>query len=554
MGAEGSSSEVPVPGRNPRATLATMSGAFLAVLVAVIAVGLRTTEGSFTYALDDAYIHLSMARNLVDHGVYGPTRFAYESASSSPLWTLGLAAVAAVVPGALLCIPGVVAGLGALGILAVFAHCQDYVQVRRGRPGLVVAALLLPVLLFLPGLVVGGMEATVWILVVLLICVLFQAHHRRGLGPRQVGLLLGLCAIAPMLRFEALFVAAGCLASTALVPPLRDRRLPVVSARPLSPLVLSALMALVVLGGVAAYAAINVAHGQYPLPNSVMAKSDAGGSLTTLLARVPGKFQNNFLDDGLLAPLLVFGVYLLVQVTRRRSEDGPMVVAFVVITLLHLCLADTGSFLRYQAYLVAIGLLVLLREADSIRTRTNLRGRWQLMGGVVVLTAFAFGLPRFYLTLMAPTAMANIYQQQGQVAAFFATAYPDATVADDDIGLVSYLHRGPLFDLRALGTFEVLRAIKRGQYNRRFIEQAARADGVRVIALHERVVGPLVPPSWIRVAELTEPSTNVVMISSTAILYAPDDADAEVLRARLRAFEPRLPVGDRLHFEPLAAE
>ena len=539
-----------MPRDNARATLAVMAGAFLASLLAVVLAGMSATDGSFTYALDDAYIHLSMARNLVEHGVYGPTRFAYESASSSPLWTLALAAVARLLPGSLLYLPATIATMGALGIVAVFAHCQDYIQVSRHRPGLVVAAILLPVLLFLPGLVVGGMEATAWILVVLLICLLFASHHRRGLNRGQLILLLALCAIAPLLRFEALFVAAGCVASAVLVPLLGHRRRPVLSVRPLSPLLLSGLMAMVIIGAVAAYALVNVTHGQYPLPNSVMAKSDAGGSVGTLLARVPGKFQNNFLDDGLLAPLLLFGFYLLVQVVRQRSEDGPLVVTFVVITVLHLCLADTGSFLRYQAYLVATGLLLLLREAAAIRARTNLRSRWQLMGGVVVLTAFAFGLPRFYLTAMAPTAMANIYQQQGQVAAFFATAYPDGTVADDDIGLLSYRRRGRLFDLRALGTFEVLQAMKRGQYNRSFIEQAARAHGVRAIALHERVVGPLVPPSWVRVAELTEPSPNVVMISSTAILYAPGDADAAVLRERLLAFAPRLPAGVRLQFEP----
>src|SRR5690242_17300955 len=53
-------------------------------------------HGQFAYALDDAYIHMAMARNVVQHGVWGITRHGFTSSSSSPLWTLLLSAVGAV--------------------------------------------------------------------------------------------------------------------------------------------------------------------------------------------------------------------------------------------------------------------------------------------------------------------------------------------------------------------------------------------------------------------------------------------------------------------------
>jgi hypothetical protein len=40
--------------------------------------------GSFTYALDDAYIHLAMAKNF-PLGVWGTTRYEFSSSSSSLL-------------------------------------------------------------------------------------------------------------------------------------------------------------------------------------------------------------------------------------------------------------------------------------------------------------------------------------------------------------------------------------------------------------------------------------------------------------------------------------
>ncbi|MCK5743013.1 MAG: hypothetical protein KAH48_12425, partial [Chlorobi bacterium] len=48
-------------------------------------------DGVFTYALDDPYIHMTIADNLADNGSFGITPDTYTAASSSPLWTLMIA-------------------------------------------------------------------------------------------------------------------------------------------------------------------------------------------------------------------------------------------------------------------------------------------------------------------------------------------------------------------------------------------------------------------------------------------------------------------------------
>ncbi len=56
------------------------------VLLLVISLGLN--NGHFAYGLDDAYIHMSIAKNFALHGVWGLTPYGFTSSSSSLLWTL----------------------------------------------------------------------------------------------------------------------------------------------------------------------------------------------------------------------------------------------------------------------------------------------------------------------------------------------------------------------------------------------------------------------------------------------------------------------------------
>src|SRR5262245_7913397 len=58
-------------------------------------------NGQLLYSVDDAYIHMAMARNLAEHATYGVSPAVFSSASSSPLWTVAMGAIFAVSPRAL---------------------------------------------------------------------------------------------------------------------------------------------------------------------------------------------------------------------------------------------------------------------------------------------------------------------------------------------------------------------------------------------------------------------------------------------------------------------
>ena len=74
-------------------------GAFLP-LAGILFMGLKGTQGVFIYPIDDTYIHLTIARNLAEYGNWGINPGEFNSASSSILYTLLLAAFLKIFPGA----------------------------------------------------------------------------------------------------------------------------------------------------------------------------------------------------------------------------------------------------------------------------------------------------------------------------------------------------------------------------------------------------------------------------------------------------------------------
>ena len=176
--------------------------------------------GDLAYVLDDPAIHLSVADRLARDGTWGVVPGHFESASSSPLWT-------------------VLVGRGAYWSLArstsgcrwcstwppAWRSSRSWPQARAwsARPpparDALATVVLVTVVLFLPGLAVVGMEHTVHVALVLAAVL---GVHRWALEPpvRSPAVDLPPCALAALTRFETAFVAVGLAVALVLV----DRR------------------------------------------------------------------------------------------------------------------------------------------------------------------------------------------------------------------------------------------------------------------------------------------------------------------------------------------
>jgi hypothetical protein len=498
------------------AALAALAGAVLLLLRA----SLVHTGGHLVYALDDAYILMADARSLARHGVWGVTPYAFTSSTSSLAWPL-LLALADLVAGVREWTP--------LVLNLVFAVVSIVLADRllRGLPplGRGAALILLVFVTPLPTLVLSGMEHTLQIAAVFWLLERVAAAHEDG-GRRGAVLasLAAASALATAARYESLFLVAPAALSLWLDRRRREAMTTVGAA--VAPL--------------AVYGAVSVAHGWPALPNSLLLKraTFAGTGLGGILDRTGGHALRTLYEAphllALVAAVLVLSALLPAPAPVRRANA-----LFVVATLLHVQLAAVGWLYRYEAYLVAIGLVVIARDLGEAGTAAATRTRLAL--------ACALGLAAVPLVVRAaraaaqtPRAVKNIYEQQYQMGLFLRGLPAGSTVMANDIGAVAYLADIRLIDLYGLATQETARARREGRVDRALLAELAAPVPPAAVVVYRSWFASAIPPDWIPVGTWKVPE-EVVVADRTVTFYATRPVEAALLARALAEFSPRLP-------------
>jgi hypothetical protein len=497
-------------------------------LVVVLVVALRATGGTFTYAIDDAAIHLTLARNLV-HGTFGIVPGTYQSASSAPLWELLLAPFLAISRNAWWA--PLLLNLVALGwLIRSFGRIATVQRMVRAPLGLLAVAALPIGLGWIP-LVLIGMEHTMHAAVFVQLLVWLDARVRGTIASRAAVAWYVLIALAALLRFETMFVAIGLALALLLAPDPRRRAA-------LGTLVAAALP-------IVGFAALNRALGQYALPNSVVAKTALGtGSLLPSVDQVVTRFT----DDPLLLLLTIVAAVLLVIELRRPKDRrehrlaSSGLVAGLTAVALHLCFADVGWFERYQAYLV-IGLAwSILTVASDLE-----RPRW----GVAPVAVAVVVLSLFRVSLLAatPHAQLEIYEMQYHVGQFLSQAYGDQPIAVGDIGYVGWFHQGDLVDTAGLGSFDVLAARKDGRWGPQSSSELFDQHGVQALAEYDVYFGHGGQQAgFSKVATWCVQEPRSVLSDRCVGFYARDGEGVDRLRDEMQRYAGQLPDGVTLTF------
>ena len=474
---------------------------FLCSLAAALRVALRSTDGRLIYAVDDAYIHLAVAKTLATHYIWGCTPFHFSSSSSSLLWTFGLGVAyrAFQVHDWTPLLLNVALAVGTLVVANVSLT-------RLGAPPLLRASALIGIVVAFPlaGMVLLGMEHILHVLLTIgFAAVAVETLTNPPESPRLVRrYTVALCVLGALLgasRYEGFFlVGLACLAFLARRQPLRAVSIGAAALLP-----------------VAAFGLISVANGSYFLPNPLMVKAvGESASMASALLKPFGSEDLAFLQNNRAMPILL-GLGALGALAHALARRGfwrppvlfPLALAAMILLHGHFVFSPLFWVYRYDAYLVAFGIFVaavVLVEMPSPGALA--RGAWPALL-VAALVPMIADVREGLFPDAEIEGMRNTYLEQYQTAEFIRLYYPRDAVIVNDLGAVTYYTQARILDLVGLGDIEPLVIMRRAPYTSGdVVAWTARYEPkIAIVSLNWSVVSPLIPPEWVRVAVVEVP-------------------------------------------------
>jgi hypothetical protein len=515
--------------------------AIAAILAVLFAAVLRINHGTFTYTLDDPYIHLALSDH-IRHGNYGLYPGTHAAPSSSILFPF-LLAVASGTP----LHPYFPLLLNIACLFATVEIVRRFLRhLRLGSDSLAVVAqavaLVLIALSFnLIGVVFTGLEHNLHIALVAATVyglVLVIDQHR------MPAWLPAVLVLAPLVRYEGLALSLGGI----LLLALRGRRL-------------TALVTLawivVLLGG---FSFFLMKLGLPALPSSIMVKSAVAagglGGAPHQFLRGLAKTVDTMIGHPIGLPLLMIGLFAAARFSQDLFRRGYPWTANGLMSLPLVCLiggqAVGGRFgwlERYEDYLLlGVFLMCIFLARGLICFAMAPERRYDIVhrSRVVLLTgAFAglllVGARYLHSTAQVPEAANNVYEQQLQMHRFIMDFYR-GPVAVNDLGLASYHNPYPVLDLGGLGSEQARLMLARHATAGEYQAFLAR-NGVHLAIVYDEWFPDQIPGGWTHVGALALGGPMVSAGEQEVQFYATDAETAARVRAELNAFRPSLPPG-----------
>ncbi len=504
-------------------------------MAATLALSVRAAGGRLIYTLDDPYIHLALAENIV-RGHYGVNLGEAASPSSSILYPFLLALTE-------------LAGLGPLGpaVLTIPAAALTvwiggrllFDRLRPAGPLAWLTALGLGVgLLFATSafaLPMTGMEHALHVLATVAALAGLVRAAETGRCP---GWLVAAVVALPLLRFEGLALAGAAILALGWLGQWRA----------------AGLAAALIAAGLATYGAAMAALGLPVLPSSVMAKHDlsagieAGRGAAALAGRLATRAAESLMNrQG--AMLGLGALAILVALPGRAGRATPegrartaVGLSAVAALAAQLVAGNFGNFFRYEVYAVATLALGLVVTAAPTLRGLVASGR-PLLRLALVAALPIVALPSVRATTKTPAGARNIHEQQFQMHRFATEFFPE-TVAVNDLGWVSYRNDTHVLDLWGLGSERARKLWQGGRIAPEALDRLVRSRGAAYAMLYPQWFARGFPGHWCPVAVL---ETSWASAAHPQVLFLATRADTEApLRAAVRRFAPGLPPGARI--------
>jgi hypothetical protein len=514
------------------------------IVLTIVFSSIAKDNGNIVYTLDDPYIHMAMAKNFSEHGVWGVTSYEFSSASSAPLWTLLLSLVYSVF-GVSDLTPYILNVL--FGILLLFT--AYFIMAKYSIKPLFILIALALIIFSMPlvPLIFSGQEHVMQVLIDLLF-VYFGALALSSqiLTPKKLIPLLLLAASASFARYEGLFLVFAVAIVFILQRRWRD----------------AGLIGLAGLLPIFIYGMISLAQGWFFLPSSIVLKGYLPQvmDLNNIFQFFERRGHHIFSEHSIT--FLLIGS-LIISLARFRKDNGLkepefINIIFVITAAFHILFGSFGWFFRYEAYLIPLGIVAI-----TLGINTFLDTKKEPLAGttaespipdntgiikyaILVILLLVFLFPFFTRArnslAVTPSATSNIHLQQYQMGLFLKKFYQGKTVAANDVGAINYLADIRCIDLYGIGTFQVANMQKMGKYNSYNLNTLVKMMNTSIAVVYDswliRAGG--IPPEWIKCGEW-KVRNRTVSAEDTVAFYAIIPAEYPALIRNLRAFSQELP-------------
>ncbi len=519
---------------------------FWIILVVIGFASSGLNSGKLIYSYDDAYIHMAIAKNTSQYGIWGINSDAFSSCSSSPVWTLLLAG-SYILSGPSEITPLILNILfGSLIIFIIFIiFRKENLSVKTFYIFLIASILLIPI----PGLAFTGLEHLLHIL--LTISLVYLSAEVISADKPVKKHLIWLCIISfivPAVRYEGLLIVIF----TALLLVLNRK------------FFAGVLIFILSLVPISIFGIYSISKGWSFFPNSLLLKGslpdirsfhDVFAFANSLLL----KYSSPAVLIAALFFLIIFiaGLILFVKKSRQIDESKRKTLVIVLLVLVNIIVfviySGTGWSYRYQAFLVALMLFAVPIVFNGF-TKTNLYNKFKsnsfykfslsavLLIFLLIFAFFAF--KSFEGMYNTPKMTNNIYEQQYQMAMFVKKYYNNSSVGLNDIGAVSYFSNAKTIDLWGLAYLPISQKIRKHDYTTDDIRSAAKENNMKIAIVYDSWFstddGSLIPSEWIKTGSW-QIKDNIIAGGDIVSFYAINTAETDLLSLNLKKFSAELP-------------
>ncbi|MBW8521767.1 hypothetical protein K0U91_04705 [Chryseobacterium chendengshani] len=489
---------------------------------------LYKTDFHYTYFIDDAYIHLAIAKNFALHQVWGVTSHQFSSSSSAPFYTFLLSIFISLFGNndQLPLYVNLFFGIGVIYFLNKY-----YSAFFKDAKSVICAVLFTVFFAVLHLQLLSGMEHLLHILLIVMniFCLnKLNQNKKYAVGFYITILLMGL------VRFESMFYFAALAFCLILMRKWK-------------------VAAIVILTGfipIAVFCYFNYQQDGYLFPNSVVIKGAKLSFDSHFFARLKTIVFDNFLFNisfykvGFF-PILMCAVFLF-RDFKKQSFDivvkrNFLLTVFSLLMIGHSLFADLKGGFRYEAYILTGFSMALIPKTTLFFQDFKAYIKKERLISFLILINFSLMIYKLIISHMVLNdGGKNIHEQQVQSAKFLHQYYNQSKVVANDIGAITYYTDIHLFDIAGLASKEMIpfnenKAVFDDRFEI-FLTEFSTKNQYDLAVVYEVWFGGRVPKSWKKVATL-KIKNKITVAQDEVAIYCINLENLDLLTKNIQDFK-----------------